>query len=85
LLTFFLKNGRSEIKIYDSIASFAYINSNEDIVKSIEFDDNVLETNSSFRRAIKQIRDADRQQGNTIKSISTPIDRASFGLAEVNS
>jgi hypothetical protein len=83
-LTFPLKNGTSEIKIYDSIASFTYVNSSGNIIKCVEFDDNVLETNSSFRRAIKQIRDIDRQQANIAKITNTSVDRASFGLAEVN-
>ena len=83
-LTFSLKNGVSEIRVYDSIASFEYKNSSGDVIKYVEFDDNVLETNSSFRRAIKQIRDADRQQATIVQNILAPINRASFGLAEVN-
>ena len=85
LLKFPLKNGKSEIKIYDSVASFTYIDKNENIIKRLEFDDvSIFEINSSFKRSLKQIRDFDRQQVSAAKSSNTSIDRASFGLAEVN-
>jgi|GEM_PF-2891972 len=85
LLKFPLRNGKSEIKIYDSVASFTYIDRNEDVIKCLEFDDvSIFETNSSFKRSLKQIRDFDRQQVSTAKSSNTSIDRASFGLTEVN-
>lgn len=85
LLNFYLGNGKSEIKIYDSVASFTYIDRNEDVIKCLEFDDvSIFETNSSFKRSLKQIRDFDRQQVSTAKSSNTSIDRASFGLTEVN-
>jgi glutaredoxin-related protein len=85
LLTFPLKNGKSQIKMYDSFALFNYIESNGTVVNFTEFDDvDIMETNSSFKRSLKQIREFDRQQANTAKSVNTPIDRASFGLAEVN-
>jgi hypothetical protein len=83
-LKFPLKNGRSEIKIYDAFAVFNYIESNGNIVDFTEFDDvNIAETNSSFKRSLKQIREFDRQQANIAKTTNTSIDRASFGLAEV--
>jgi hypothetical protein len=83
-LKFPLKNGRSEIKIYDTFAVFNYIESNGNIVDFTEFDDvNIAETNSSFKRSLKQIREFDRQQANIAKTTNTSIDRASFGLAEV--
>jgi hypothetical protein len=85
LLTFPLKNGTSEVRIYDSFGIFFYTDRNGELLKSIDFDDNyVAETNGSFKKALKQIRDFDRKHVNTVKSVHTPIDRASFGLAEVN-
>jgi hypothetical protein len=83
--TFPLKNGISQVKIYDSVGFFDYMNKTGEILKNIEFDDSAIaETNGSFKKALKQIRDFDRQQVGTVKSSNTSIDRASFGLAEVN-
>jgi hypothetical protein len=82
-----LKNGISEMKIYDSVGFFIYTNQNGESIKEIEFNDNdIAETNSSFKKALKQVRDFDRQHHvNTVSSTRAPmIDRASFGLAEVN-
>ena len=81
-----LKNGLAQIKIYDSVGLFVYTNRNGEILKDIEFDDSaVSETNGSFKKALKQIRDFDRQYHiNTAQSTRAQIDRASFGLAEVN-
>ena len=84
-LTFSLKNGKSEIKIYDSFAYVSYIKSDKTVIIFTEFDDiNITETNSSFKRSLKQIREFDRQQSNIPQITNTPLDRASFGLAEVN-
>lgn len=83
--TFPLKNGISCIKIYDSVGLITYQNHNAEILTNIEFDDlSVAELNGSFKKAFKQIREFDRQQVNTAKNSNTSIDRASFGLAEVN-
>jgi hypothetical protein len=83
--TFPLKNGISSIKMYDSVGLIAYTNQGGSVLKGIEFDDmSVSELNGSFKKAFKQVREFDRQQANTVKSSNTSIDRASFGLAEVN-
>jgi hypothetical protein len=83
--TFPLKNGISSIKIYDSVGLIAYTNCNGEVLTNVEFDDmSVAELNGSFKKAFKQIREFDRQQVNTVKGNNTQIDRASFGLAEVN-
>jgi hypothetical protein len=82
-----LKNGISEVRIYNSIGFFIYKYKNGESLKEIEFDDNdIAATNSSFKKALKQIRDFDRQHHvNTASSTHAPtIDRASFGLAEVS-
>jgi hypothetical protein len=82
-----LKNGISEIRIYDSVGFFIYRNQNGESLKEIEFDNsNIATTNSSFKKALKQVRDFDRQHHvNTASSTrALTIDRASFGLAEVN-
>ncbi len=83
--TFPLKNGISSIKMYDSVGSISYDNQNGQAPKNIEFDDyNIAELNGSFKKAFKQVRELDRQQASTAKINNTAIDRASFGLAEVN-
>jgi hypothetical protein len=82
-----LKNGISEVKIYDSVGLIIYTNKSGESLKEIEFDDNdIAATNGSFKKALKQVRDFDRQHHvNTASSTRAPmIDRASFGLAEVN-
>ena len=84
-LTFSLKNGQAQARIYDTFGMLFFMNNNGELLKSIDFDDTyVSETSGSFKKALKQIRDFDRKHVNTATSIHTPIDRASFGLAEVN-
>jgi hypothetical protein len=84
-LTFFLKNGTSSIRLYDATGVFFYMDRNGDILKNIEFNDiNITLTDGSFKKALKQIRAFDRQHTNTSNIINAKIDRASFGLAEVN-
>jgi hypothetical protein len=82
---FSLKNGNAEIKICDSTATFSYLDRNGQNLQSIEFDDNsVDEINGSFRKALKQIWAFDRQNISSTQSTNTSVNRASFGLAEVN-
>jgi hypothetical protein len=84
-LSFSLKNGVVEIKIGDSTGTFSYLDSNGKSLKSAEFDDSyVAEITGSFRKALKQIWAFDRQNISTLKNTSELLDRASFGLAEVN-
>ncbi len=83
--TFPLKNGISSIKMYDSIGSITYRNQNGEVLRHIDFDDiSFGHLNGSFNRAFKRVIKFDRQQVNVVKSNNTSIDRASFGLAEVN-
>lgn len=84
-LTFLLKNGASSIRLYDATGLFLYMDRSGEILKSIEFNDNgITLTDGSFKKALKQIRAFDRQHTNIPAIINTPIDRASFGLANVN-
>lgn len=84
-ITFSLKNGQSQVRIYDSFGIFFYMDNNGELLKSIDFDDTyIAETSGSFKKALKQIRDFDRKHVSAVKNVHTPIDRASFGLAEVN-
>jgi hypothetical protein len=84
-LLFSLKHGKVEIKISDSTGTFSYLNSNGENLKTVEFDDSyVAEITGSFRKALKQIWAFDRQNINTPKNTNELLDRASFGLAEVN-
>jgi hypothetical protein len=86
-LAFFLKNGSSEVKIYDAIGVFSYVSNSGEILEPINFHDNQItdtEANGSFHKAFKEIRSLDRQNSISIKGSDISIDRASFGLAEVN-
>jgi hypothetical protein len=82
---FALKNGIAKVRIYDSVGFLIYTSQSGEILRNLEFDDSeISETNGSFKKALKQIRDFDRQQVGAVKNANTSIDRASFGLAEVN-
>jgi hypothetical protein len=94
-IDFPLKHGSVQIKIYEvtkqnqcfGIGRMSYINNEGTVIKTIEFnndDEDIAEIEGSFKKAIKQIRTVDRQYGSTAKVTNTPIDRASFGLVEVN-
>ena len=86
-LCFPLKNDNVQIQIYDNEGFCIYPESNGENLKSVRFHQhNVTDTEAtgSFHKALKEIRDFDRQQVSTAKSSNTSIDRASFGLAEVN-
>ena len=83
--TFPLKNGVSSIKMYDSFGIVTYKNHNGETLTEINFDNmSVAELNGSFKKAFKQVREFDRQQVSAVKNANTSIDRASFGLANVN-
>jgi hypothetical protein len=85
--TFPLKNGISSIKIQDSVGLIVYKDRDEKVLTNAEFDDmSVAELNGSFKKAFKRIREFDRQHHVNTASSTRPstIDRASFGLAEVN-
>jgi hypothetical protein len=85
VLLFSLRNGSAKIKLCDSTGIFSYCNSNGENLHSIEFDDSgIAETNSSFRKALKQIWAFDRQNVGSVKITDASLNRASFGLAEVN-
>jgi hypothetical protein len=84
-LVFSLKNGNSEMRLYDATGVFHYRDLNGETLKSIWFDDsNITLTDGTFKKSLKQIRSFDRQHVNHPTIAHTPIDRASFGLAEVN-
>jgi hypothetical protein len=84
-MSFNLKNGVAEIKFCDSTGIFVYLDCDGKKLKSIEFDDScVTEINGSFRKALKQIWSFDRQHVGKVQEGKLSVDRASFGLAEVN-
>jgi hypothetical protein len=85
-ICFYLKNGRSEVTIGNGEhSSFYYIGDNKKVLKSFQFTNNTItDTNGSFHKAFKEIRAFDREYVSQIKNINTSIDRASFGLEEVN-
>ena len=80
-----LKNGRSEVTIGTQYGCFSYIDDNEAILTSCQFtNDAITDINGSFHKAFRQIRSFDRERSIQVKSPETSINRASFGLAEVN-
>jgi hypothetical protein len=85
-IIFHLKNGKSEVIIYNNGGNFSYFNCNGEKLESIDFNENSLtDTGGSFHRALKALMIFDRQHGTQqVKNVDNLIDRASFGLAEVN-
>jgi hypothetical protein len=84
-LAFPLINGNSEVRIHKNQAFFIYSDSTGEVLKQIEFNNSHLrEIHGSFHTILKQILVFDRQHSSQTKNKDTSIDRASFGLAEVN-
>jgi hypothetical protein len=84
-LTFCLKYGSAEVSIYQDYGNFSYTDRNGENSDCTEFDrTDFTSTSGSFYQAFKSVLSLDRQQANTTKITNTPVDRASFGLAEVN-
>jgi hypothetical protein len=84
-LIFCLKYGSAEVSIYQDYGNFSYIDRNGENSDCTEFDrTDFTSTSGSFYQAFKSVLSLDRQQANTTKITNTPVDRASFGLAEVN-
>lgn len=85
-ITFYLKNGKAEVRIYNNGGRFYYFNFNGENLESIDFNENSLtDTGGSFHKALKALMIFDRQHGTQqVKNVDNLIDRASFGLAEVN-
>jgi hypothetical protein len=82
---FRLKNGSAEVVIYEDNGNFSYIDRNGESLESTEFDrTDFTSISGSFYQAFKCMLSLDRQQANTTRITNTPVDRASFGLAEVN-
>ena len=70
--TFCLKQGRSEIRIYDTNGTISYIDIDGENLKKLEFDQaNISATYSSFNKALKQVLDLDRQRVSKIKNKNT--------------
>jgi hypothetical protein len=82
---FCLKYGSAEVSIYQDYGNFLYTDRNGENSETTEFDrTDFTSTSGSFYQAFKGVISLDRQQVNTTKITNTPVDRASFGLAEVN-
>jgi hypothetical protein len=80
-----LKNGRSDVTIGTQYGCFSYIDDNEATLTSAQFtNDAITDINGSFHKAFRQIRAFDREYASQAKITDTSIDRASFGLTEVN-
>lgn len=68
-LAFSLKQGESEIRIYDKTGIISYVDTDRETLRRLEFDySNISTTYSSFNKALKQILDLDRQRVNKAKS-----------------
>lgn len=84
-ICFRLKNGKSEVTIGSQYGFFSYIDHNEATLTSAQFtNDAITDINGSFHKAFRKIRSFDREYSSQSKNTETLIDRASFGLAEVN-
>jgi hypothetical protein len=86
-LYFSLKKGNVEIEIHDDEAFITWKNFSGEHSKTTKFYQRYLTdaaSEESLYKALKEIRDFDRQQANTAKINNASVDRASFGLAEVN-
>ena len=86
---FYLKQGKSEIRIYDTNGIISYIDVNGEHLRKLEFEQaNISVTYSSFNKALKQILDLDRQRVNKIKNINTfnrPEEMTGVNIELVNS
>jgi hypothetical protein len=64
-LAFCLKQGKSEILIYDTNGIISYLDFDGENLRKLGFDQaNISVTYSSFNKALKQILDLDRQRDN---------------------
>jgi hypothetical protein len=62
---FCLKQGKSEIRIYDTNGIISYLDIDGENLRKLEFDQaNISVTYSSFNKALKQVLDLDRQRDN---------------------
>jgi hypothetical protein len=72
---FCLKQGKSEIRIYDTNGIVSYLDADGENLRKLEFDQaNISVTYSSFNKALKQILDLDRQRANKTNGNNT-LDR----------
>jgi hypothetical protein len=78
------QNDDVEVKIHEDCGNFSYMGRSGENSQSIEFDDEITSITGSFYQGLKEIIAFDRQQANVAKITNTSVDRASFGLAEVN-
>jgi hypothetical protein len=84
-LSFPLTNGNSEVRIYREQSFIFYKGLNGEILQKIDFNNNnIREVHGSFRIALKQILNFDRQNSAQTGRADNLIDRASFGLANIN-
>jgi hypothetical protein len=85
-ICFYLKNGKVIINVGSKEHSlFNYIDDNEVVLTGVQFtNDTITDANGSFHQAFRRILSFDRERSSQLKSTDTSIDRASFGLAEVN-
>jgi hypothetical protein len=63
-LSFPLRNGKAEIRIYDYVGIFSYINFNGDTLMNIRFKDDI---DGAYKTALNQILAFDRQHINQLK------------------
>lgn len=90
---FRLKQGISEIRIYDTNGIISYIDADGENLRKLEFEQaNISVPYSSFNKALKQILDLDRQRANKIngnnildrlENTSIPTDPVNSSLDEI--
>jgi hypothetical protein len=85
-ICFYLKNGKVTINLGSKEHSlFNYIDDSEVVLTGAQFtNEAITDTNGSFHCAFRQIISFDRERSNQSKSTDISINRASFGLVEVN-
>jgi hypothetical protein len=85
ILSFSLKHGTIKVSIFGQNAGFKYFDCDLKVLTSANFgNESITDTNGSFHTAFRQIRKFDRERASVSTNTDTSIDRASFGLSEVN-
>lgn len=70
-IAFCLKQGKSEIRIYDTNGIISYIDADGENLRKLQFDRaNISLTYSSFNKALKKILSLDRQYVNKIRGVN---------------
>jgi hypothetical protein len=84
-LCFRLKNGKIKLHVSAQYGIFYYFDDSETQLSSFQFNNNeITDTNGSFHKAFRQVREFDKQHSSPLKNTDISLDRASFGLSKEN-